>query len=171
MRAMMTTWWRRTRLASLTIIATASCHDAAAPVAVRQLDMEPRPYMDLCWPLVQGQCEHRDITQNENNLIVTQAGYINWLADPFCADLYDQVFADINNHRVFIWTVGTPQYDPTNYSGDRHNGATITHLTARAFTSTEELQRTLIHETAHALGVTTDGEAVMWEETCLGITG
>ena len=158
-----------TLAASLTIIATTSCRDTSAPSPTRFLNRRPHAYMDLCWP-IGGDCQHRDITQNENNLIVTQALGINRQAHVLCAAISDQTFADINNNRIWIWTEGPPQYDPDNYRGDRHNAAPLTHLTAQAFVNDEILQRTLIHESAHAIGYTNDGDVAMLEELCLGGT-
>jgi hypothetical protein len=129
--------------------------------------IEPTAVMDLCWPPNPGECEHREQNQNENNLIVIQIGLINTF-DPFCAQIQGQLSADVSNGLIAIWTVGPANYSPNDYYGDRHNAPGITHRTALAFSSSEILQSTLIHEAAHAFGVTTDGEATMWENTCRG---
>jgi hypothetical protein len=123
-------------------------------------------YMDLCWP-PSDQCQDRPLTDNEHNRAVLMGQNINTL-DPRCAEIQAQTMMDIDNGMITMWTVGPPEYDPANYYGDRHNAVGLTHLTANAYRSNYELMRTLIHEAAHAVGVTDDGDATQLEETCLG---
>lgn len=96
---------------------------------------------------------------------------INANADPRCGQIQNQLMSDSQSepNNIEMWTDGPPEYDPANYYGDRHNEPGITHLTANAFNSNMELMKTLIHEGAHAIGVTTDSEAAQLEELCLGL--
>ena len=126
-----------------------------------------RNFMDLCWP-ISSECQHREMTTNEHNRMVSLGMNINTAGDSRCSTIKQKVLDDLTAGNVFVWTVGPSNYDPANYYGDRHNVPNVTHVTALALASNEMLMKTLIHEAAHAIGVTTDEEADGLQETCAG---
>ncbi len=128
----------------------------------------PQRYMDLCWP-PGTECQHRDITQNELTRISSMISNINVGGGSQCVAIQDLLMSDMYAGRIQVWTAGSSTYDPSNFYGDRHNGPGITHLTSNAFASNCELMRTLIHESAHGIGVTSDPDATQLEDTCLGL--
>lgn len=132
-------------------------------------------YMDLCWP-PSPDCVDRPLTIDEQHRVWQLSYNINSQGSTTCdyirrwamADAEASASSGVSQH-VFVWTQGTPAYDPANYYGDRHNDPGITHITANALSSNVELMKTLIHEAAHGIGMTDDTEISQYEDECLGL--
>lgn len=108
------------------------------------------------------------MNQNEHNRVVLLSEQINVMGDPRCGSIVEQSAVAARDGNIRMWTEGSTSYNPNDYYGDRHNAVNVTHLTANAFASNYELMRTLIHEAAHAIGVTDDDEALELEYACMG---
>lgn len=86
-------------------------------------------------------------------------------ADPRCSTIKAQLSNDLGAGNVRIWTDGG-----SNCWGDRHNGPGVTHISSWATTqSLVEQKNTLIHETAHAIGIGTDLVADSLMTKCFGV--
>lgn len=77
-------WTAAQVLLFLALIEALGCHAATEPAPLRPLQLVHNPYMDLCWPLVNGQCEQRDLSQAELTRVTTQSMNINLLGRPPC---------------------------------------------------------------------------------------
>lgn len=126
-------------------------------------------YMDLCWP-IEGDCKDRELNQNEHNRVTLLSERINVAGDPRCAAIMAQSAQDAQDGKIRMWTEGPTGYDPRvdPYAGDRHNTAGVTHVTPNAWVDNYELMKTLIHEAAHAVGYTSDEDAIALEYACMG---
>ena len=160
--------WARFVLVVPIVIAQAACErELIGPYDGQRDNPRIAPVIDVCWP-ISSVCEDRPLTTNEKNRITSLSMNINTAGDPRCSQIRSQAINDVSNDAVRMWTAGPEEYDPDDYYGDRHNVPGITHITANALNSNLELMRTLIHEAAHAIGVTDDGDAAQLEESCLG---
>jgi hypothetical protein len=166
-------WFATLAIVGSVVVAVASCSHDFSPTlmgerGLRADSLHVRRYMDLCWP-PSDQCKERSLTQTEYTKSYQLAENINTQADSRCATIKNQAIEDLIYGQFRMWYQGPPDYDPTtNYFGDRHNAVAISHITPLSYGNNMELMKTIIHESAHAIGVTDDGTATQLEEACLG---